>query len=80
MNGGEISRTPPRVGEAERRVVDTFVAWLEERGWCTWREVNHLDVLAERGGDGIRAEAKSHSGENSGIDVDTAFGQLLRAS
>jgi hypothetical protein len=78
MSEEPITRTPKRIGEAERRVVDAFVAWLQSQGWRTWTEVNYLDVLAERNGQWLRAEAKSHTGDSAGLDVDTAFGQLLR--
>jgi hypothetical protein len=78
MNGQRFTPTPKRIGEAERRVVDAFVRWLEAEGWRTWTEVDYLDVLAERDGKWIRAEAKSHTGDSAGLDVDTAFGQLLR--
>jgi hypothetical protein len=74
----ELTRTPKRMGEAERRVVDAFITWLQSQGWRTWTEVDYLDVLAERDGCWLRAEAKSHTGESAGLDVDTAFGQLLR--
>ena len=63
--------TPKRMGEAERRVVDAFVAWLQSEGWETWTEVDYLDVLAKRRGERLRAEAKSHTGDSAGLDVDT---------
>lgn len=74
----ERLRTPKRIGERERRVVDAFVTLLQPQGWRTWTEVNYLDVLAERDGRWLRGEAKSHTGESAGLDVVTAFGQLLR--
>jgi hypothetical protein len=78
MPDPDLTRTPKRVGAAERRVVEAFVRWLRVEGWRTWTEVDYLDVLAERDGHWLRAEAKSHTGDSAGLDVDTAFGQLLR--
>ena len=78
MADPQLTHTPKRMGEAEQRVVAAFVRWLETDGWRTWTEVDHLDVLAERDGEWLRAEVKSHTGDSAGLDVDTAFGQLLR--
>lgn len=73
-----LKKTPRRWGEEERRVVNTFVRYLESQGWVVDTEVNYLDVLARREGEELRAEAKSDTKENSGLDIDTMFGQLLR--
>jgi hypothetical protein len=61
----------------EKRVVDAFVAWLQENGWTTDTEVNFADVCARRGDERLYAEAKGRTTE-SGLDVDILYGQLLR--
>ena len=61
----------------EKRVVDAFVAWLEENGWTTDTEVNFVDVCAPRGDERLYAEAKGQTAA-IGLDVDTLYGQLLR--
>lgn len=61
----------------EKRVVDTFCAWLESKGWTVKREVKFVDVVAERGDERLYAEAKGRT-ECIGLDVDTLYGQLLR--
>lgn len=61
----------------EKRVVDAFVAWLEENGWTTDTEVNFVDVCARRGDERLYAEAKGRTAA-IGLDVDTLYGQLLR--
>jgi hypothetical protein len=61
----------------EKRVVDAFVAWLEENGWTTDTEVNFVDVCARRGDERLYAEAKGRTAA-VGLDVDTLYGQLLR--
>ena len=62
----------------EARVVEAFRAWLEEQGWDVTLEVKHVDVLARRGDQVLWAEAKGHTGESTGTDVDTMYGQILR--
>ena len=57
--------------------VELFSEWLESRGWNVQLEVEHLDVLATKGDLTLRVEAKGHT-KYPGIDVDTAFGQILR--
>ena len=52
-------------------------AWLTEQGWQVRTEVEHVDVLAEREGVRLFAEAKGITSA-PGLDVDTAYGQLLR--
>jgi hypothetical protein len=61
----------------EARIVDAFCAWLSSEGWSVEREVRYIDVVAERGDERLIAEAKG-GGSNIGIDVDMAYGQLLR--
>lgn len=61
----------------EKRVVDAFVAWLQEDGWMANTEVNFVDVYARRGDECLYAEAKGRTAA-IGLDVDTLYGQLLR--
>lgn len=61
----------------EKRVVDAFVAWLQEEGWTAETEVNFVDVCAQRGDERLYAEAKGRTAA-IGLDVDTLYGQLLR--
>jgi hypothetical protein len=61
----------------EERVVAAYATWLEERGWVVRREVDFVDVYAERGEDKLYAEAKGRT-MAIGLDVDTLYGQLLR--
>ena len=61
----------------EKRVIDAYVAWLEQRNWTVRREVDFADVYAERGDERLYAEAKGRT-TSPGLDVDTLYGQLLR--
>lgn len=61
----------------EAEVVRAFVAWLECEGWSVRTEVGFIDVVAERDGLTLLAEAKGTTA-SAGLDVDTAYGQLLR--
>ena len=61
----------------EKRVVDAFCRWLGDQGWSCSREVDFVDVVAERDGTHIYAEAKGRTAA-IGLDVDTLYGQLLR--
>lgn len=61
----------------EARVVAAFCAWLERDGWRVQREVDFCDVIAERDGERLYAEAKGRTSA-LGLDVDTMYGQLLR--
>jgi hypothetical protein len=61
----------------EKRVLDAFVAWLQEDGWTADTEVDFADVCAKRGGERLYAEAKGRT-TALGLDVDTLYGQLLR--
>lgn len=58
-------------------VVRAFVAWLEHEGWSVRTEVGFIDVVAERGGLSLLVEAKGTT-TSAGLDIDTAYGQLLR--
>ena len=73
MEGGIL----PAVRGDERRVVDAYCAWLEREGWSVRREVDFVDVLAERAGERLYAEAKGRTAA-MGLDIDTLYGQLLR--
>jgi hypothetical protein len=61
----------------EKRVVDAFVAWLQQNGWTADTELNFVDVCARRGDERMYAEAKGRTAA-IGLDVDTLYGQLLR--
>jgi hypothetical protein len=61
----------------EERVVAAYARWLERQGWVIRREVDFVDVYAERGDDKLYAEAKGRTAA-IGLDVDTMYGQLLR--
>lgn len=61
----------------EERVVKAFCAWLEREGWTVRREADWVDVVAERDGRRLYAEAKGRT-TSPGLDIDTAYGQLLR--
>lgn len=61
----------------EARVVHAFGAWLVDRGWAVRYEVEWLDILAERDGQRLVVEAKGRT-SSPGLDIDTAYGQLLR--
>lgn len=65
---------PPLV---EAQVVTAFGAWLEGQGWMVRYEVDWADVVAERGGEVIVAEAKGLTSDPA-LDIDTLYGQLLR--
>ncbi len=61
----------------EARVVEVFCRHLQENGWSVTREVDFCDVIAEKDGERIYAEAKGRTAA-VGLDVDTLYGQLLR--
>jgi hypothetical protein len=61
----------------EARVVPAFCEYLRAQGWTVTTEVAWCDVRAERDGALLYAEAKGRTSE-PGLDVDTAYGQLLR--
>lgn len=65
----------PRGDEA--RVVAAFCDWLRLDGWQVRTEVRFVDVFAAKGGVTMLAEAKGITSA-PGLDVDTAYGQLLR--
>jgi hypothetical protein len=45
----------------EERVVAAYARWLEGQGWVVRREVDFVDVYAERGDDKLYAEAKGRT-------------------
>lgn len=61
----------------ESEVVADFVAWLQADGWSVTTEVDFVDVLAERDGHRLVAEAKGMTAA-PGLDADCMYGQLLR--
>lgn len=62
----------------EERVIVAFCGWLESEGWTSIRrEVEFVDIVAERDGQTLYVEAKGRT-TSPGLDVDTMYGQLLR--
>lgn len=62
----------------EERVIFAFCGWLESEGWTRIRrEVEFVDIVAERDGQTLYIEAKGRT-SSPGLDVDTMYGQLLR--
>ena len=61
----------------EQRIIQAFCDFMSARGWSVSREVDHVDVVAEKDGLKVLAEAKGRTAA-IGLDVDTMFGQLLR--
>jgi hypothetical protein len=62
----------------EAEVQAAFVKYLEEGGWdVKTKNDDHTDVIACRGAEVLVAEVKGTTSE-PGLDVDTAYGQLLR--
>ncbi len=61
----------------ENRVIDAYVTWLERSNWTVRREVNFVDVIAERRGERLYAEVKGRTA-SPGLDVDTLYGQILQ--
>ncbi len=62
----------------EGRVIVAFCGWLESEGWTgIRREVEFVDIVAERDGQTLYVEAKGRT-SSPGLDVDTMYGQLLR--
>ena len=62
----------------ETEVEAAFVRYLLDRGWdVDTDKIDHADVVARRGAEHIVAEVKGTT-TSPGLDVDTAYGQLLR--
>jgi hypothetical protein len=64
---------------SEAPVELAFKHWLEIEGWRLIDEAGSwADVIAERGDERLIGEVKGYTGGNTGLDIDTMFGQLLR--
>lgn len=64
---------------SEAPVEAAFKRWLEREGWTLINEAGSwADVIAGRGDERLIGEVKGHTGANTGLDMDTMFGQLLR--
>lgn len=61
----------------ERAVVEGFAAWLTGQGWSVRFEENWWDICADYGDQHMYVEAKGKT-SSPGLDVDTAYGQLIR--
>ena len=61
----------------EADVLDAFCRYLYAHGWTTTTSAREVDVYATRGPERLYAEAKGTTAA-TGLDVDTAYGQLLR--
>jgi hypothetical protein len=61
----------------ETRIVAVFEEWLTSQGWSVRREVDFVDLVAERCDHRLYVEAKGRT-QAIGLDVDTMFGQILR--
>jgi hypothetical protein len=59
------------------RIVNAFCTWLASNGWTYQRGVHFVDIVADRSGQRVYAEAKGRSSSSS-RDIDTLYGQLLR--
>jgi hypothetical protein len=56
-----------------------FKQWLVAVGWTLSNETGSwADVIAERGSERLIGEVKDYNQANTGIDIDTMYGQLLR--
>ena len=64
----------------EEEIVRTFTRWLEDDGWQVDVDVQHADVVATKGSRRLVAEAKGRTpdGAAGGLDLDSAYGLLLR--
>lgn len=64
---------------SEAPVERAFKAWLVATGWRLINDAGSwADVIAERGDERLIGEVKGYTAGNTGLDVDTMFGQLLR--
>jgi hypothetical protein len=62
----------------EAEVQAAFVLHLIERGWDVRTDnPDYTDVIAKRGAERLVAEVKGDT-SSPGLDIDTAYGQLLR--
>lgn len=62
-------------GDEDR--VQAFCDYMTREGWSVSREVDFVDVVAQKDGYKLLAEVKGRTAA-IGLDVDTMFGQLLR--
>lgn len=64
---------------SEAPVERAFKQWLVANGWRLVNEAGSwADLIAERGDERPIGEIQGYTAENTGLDVDTMFGQLLR--
>ncbi len=64
---------------SEAPIETAFKRWLIETGWQIVTDPGSwADVIAVRGQQRLVGEVKGYTGSNTGLDVDTMFGQLLR--
>jgi hypothetical protein len=61
----------------ERAVVEGFAVWLTGQGWAVRFEENWWDICADHGDRHMYVEAKGKT-SSPGLDVDTAYGQVIR--
>jgi hypothetical protein len=61
----------------EEEIHQHFEIWLRSSGWTLLRDQGLADVVAVRDGIRLIAEVKGIT-QSAGLDIDTAFGQLLR--
>jgi hypothetical protein len=67
-----------RISRDEERIIHAFCTWLTEQGWTYEREVEFVDVVAERDGVRLFVEAKGKNNGPARRGIDTLYGQLLR--
>jgi hypothetical protein len=67
-----------RIERDEERVIHAFCNWLTADDWIVNREVEFVDVVAERAGERLFAEVKGETAGPARRNVDILYGQLLR--
>jgi hypothetical protein len=76
-----VNRALGCVGEAAAAMVKpaprsssrtSYVSWLERNGWTVSREVESVDISAERGQDNLYAEAEGRTAIRLDVDTPTA--------
>jgi hypothetical protein len=65
------------VQETEAWIASVFADWLRADEWIVEAEVDFCDLVAVKGGKRLLVEAKGRTAA-TGLDLDTAYGQLLR--
>lgn len=79
LRGEVLQPAPIYEGKgSEARIEEAFAAYLTSEGWEVQLQVDYVDVIGTKGGRTLKAEVKGWTGANSGLDVDTMFGQILR--